>query len=92
MNVGRRAAVDFSAICILRIPRGGSNDNFKVIPLPTLDTPLPYLAPGRSRSLSIKTFGIDEQQLRLVPDDLRGLLEPGSTGLLGESPGCGGRI
>jgi hypothetical protein len=59
MNVGRRAAVDFSATCLLRVPNAGTYGNTKMIQLRTLDVPLPYLAPGRSRVMSIKTTGLD---------------------------------
>ncbi|MGW5295889.1 hypothetical protein [Streptomyces bacillaris] len=67
MNTGRRAAVDFTAVCMLRLPDSGSNGNTKLATLRTLDVPLPRLAPGRSRVITIKTDGIDPLQVRGLP-------------------------
>ncbi|MGW1727793.1 hypothetical protein ACWCQK_33375 [Streptomyces sp. NPDC002306] len=71
MNAGRRAAVDFSAVCLLKLPDAGSNGNTKLATLRTLDVPLPKLSPGRSRVITIKTDGIDPLQVRGLPAAVR---------------------
>ena len=71
MNEGRRAAVDFTAVCLLKLPDAGSNGNTKLATLRTLDVPLPRLAPGKARVITIKTDGIDPLQVRGLPSAVR---------------------
>lgn len=69
-NVGRRAAVDFSAICLLRIPGVATGDNYKLIKLRTLDVPLARLERGNSRIVTVKTDGLNKNHVRDLPDPL----------------------
>lgn len=69
-NVGRRAAVDFQAICVLRIPGVATGENYKLVKLRTLDVPLPRLEHGHSRIITIKTDGLNKRHVRDLPDPL----------------------
>jgi hypothetical protein len=73
-NRGRRAATDFSATALFKAPGLGSFGNTKLVRLRTLDIPLPYLAPGRSRIITIKTDGLPATSVSGLPERLRKLL------------------
>ncbi|TAP39583.1 hypothetical protein [Arthrobacter sp. S39] len=73
-NVGRRAAVDFGAICMLRVPGVATGENVKLVKLRTLDVPLPFLGKGKGRLITIKTDGLDQFHVLGLPEPLRSRL------------------
>ncbi len=73
-NVGRRAAVDFAATCMLRVPGVGTGGNTKLVHLRTLDVPLPILKPKSGRIITVKTDGLSPMHVQGLPKPLRELL------------------
>lgn len=73
-NSGNRAAVDFSAYCLLRVPGVATGENFKLVALRTLDVPLPRLAPKAARVITVKTDGLNPRAVETIPDPLRSWL------------------
>ena len=73
-NVGWRAAVDFGATCVLRVPAIEGSVNHRLVLLRTLDVPIPRLSRRQGRVISVKTHGLAEEHVRDLPIKLRGML------------------
>lgn len=73
-NVGRRAATDFSATVLLKAPGYGSYRNTKIVALRAMDIPIPYLAPRKSRIITVKTDQLPDNLISGLPQGIRELL------------------
>ena len=68
-NVGRRAMVVGEIVCILSVPITGSGKSL-LCQLPTMGVPIPKLGPGETRTITLKTYGFDEEQIFRFPNSI----------------------